>query len=202
MNTTIPQIFVGVDISKNFLDIHLHPLHKAFRINNDIQGIRKFIKELSKHNVEQIVYESSGGYEYLLNKELEKKQYKVWQVEPKRIKAFIVSEGINAKTDKIDAQMIALFAAQKQSRYQQRAVSEKEEQLQALTRRRTDLTEIIVKEKNRLNHPQQVHCKQIISKHIAFIEDQIKAIDKLIAKLINSDNDLNNKAKIISSVQG
>lgn len=136
---TLTQIYVGIDISKNFFDVHLHPLDKAFKITNNAQGIKKLLTTLSKYHVQQVVFETSGGYGHLLLKELPAHGYKIWQVDPKRIKGFIISEGIHAKTDRIDAQMIALFAAQKQSRYEKVILTANEELLRALNKRRTDL---------------------------------------------------------------
>jgi transposase len=199
---TIAQIYVGVDVAKNFLDIYLQPVGKAFRVTNDAHGIRKLIKELSKYTVEQIVCEASGGYEQLMFKKLRDKNHNVWLVDPKRIRAFIISEGINAKTDKIDAQMIALFASQKQLKYKPIVPSPEEEHLSALANRRDDLVKMIVKEKNRLGHPQYTHCKAIVAEHIEFMERQVKRLDAAIKQLINNNDDLNNKAKIIESVPG
>ena len=201
---TIPQIFVGIDIAKDFLDIHLHPLNKAFRIANDKKGISKLLKTLSKYQVQQIVFESSGGYEYLLFKELQANGYKdkTWQVDPKRIKAFIVSEGVHAKTDKIDAKMIALFAEQKKLKYEKVVLSDNEEHLRALVKRRRDLVQVVIKENNRAKHPAQIFCKDRIKKHIIFIKDDIKCIDEEIEQLINDDKEFKKKAAIILSFPG
>ena len=139
MNPIISQIFIGVDVSKAFLDIHIHPLNKDLRIDNTEQGLRKLIKILSGYIIAQVVCESSGGYEYLMLKKLAESNYKVWRVQAKRIRAFIISEGIKAKTDKIDARMIALFASQKQCKYQSANYSESEERLRALVKCRIDL---------------------------------------------------------------
>ena len=198
----IPQIFVGIDIAKDFLDVHLHPLNKAFRITNDKQGIRKLVKTLSKHEVQQVVFESSGGYGHLLYKELLAKDYIVWRVDPKRIKGFIVSEGVNAKTDQIDAKMIAQFAAHKQSKYIKIELTANEERIRALVKTRTDFVEIITKENNRAKHPAQIHCKDRINKHILFMKNEVKDIDQEIEQLINNDAVLKLKAAIIKSIPG
>jgi transposase len=122
--------------------------------------------------------ESSGGYENFLLKELSMQGHKTWQVDPKRIKAFITSEGIKAKSDKIDARMIALFGTQKQRSYSKEVKTHQDDRLQALNKRRSDLIKIIVKEKNRAKHPAQIHCAYLLYEHITFMEGQIKAIEK------------------------
>src|SRR5665213_3250890 len=112
MNLT--KIFVGVDISKDTLDVCLLPGKKHFRVQNNNLGLKELIQNLSEYDVARIVCEASGGYEHLLIRTLSQAYYPVWLIEPKRIKSFIASEGIKAKTDKIDAAMIALFAQQKE----------------------------------------------------------------------------------------
>jgi transposase len=202
MKSMVSKIFVGVDISKDFLDIHLYPLEKNFRMNNSQKGISNFVSMLGNHEVFQIACESSGGYEYLMLEELTKNNYKVWQINPRRVRAFITSEGIKAKTDKIDARMIALFASQKQPSYEQVNRPETEARLKALVRCRADFVKEIVRENNKVQHPQQVHCKEIISKHITFMEEQIRELEKEIDKLMEIDGDLKNKAKFIRSIPG
>ena len=93
---TVAKVFVGVDVSKKHLDIHLHPLNKAFRIENSKAGMKLLLSELSSHsdNIKQVVCEATGGYEKLMINTLKEDGYRTWVVEPKRIKAFVVSEGI------------------------------------------------------------------------------------------------------------
>ena len=200
MNSMISPIYVGVDVSKDFLDVYLHPLGKELRIPNTQEGLNKLIKVLANYDVRQIVCESSGGYEYLMLQKLA--DYKIWQVQPKRIRSFIISEGIKAKTDKIDARMIALFASQKQPAYQSIDSSKDQEKLAAWVKRRMDLVYDMTCENNKLRHPQEVHCKEFIAQHISFLENQIKTIENEINKLIKANKVLQNEAEIIESVPG
>lgn len=198
----LPNIFVGIDISKKNLDVHFNPLNKSFRIENSSAGIEELLKALSSYKVDQIVCESSGGYEYLLIKTLRNEQYKVWHIDPKQIKAFVKSQGVKAKTDKIDAKMMALFASKNQPQYQQKNRSEQNEILSALVRRRTDLTDMAAMEKRRFSHPHQMYCKQDIKDHISFIEKQIKEIQNQIDKIIDNDDDLKKKSNLIQTMPG
>lgn len=199
MKPIVSQVYVGVDVSKEFLDVHLYPLEKDLRIDNTEQGLSKLIKILSKHKIAQIVCESSGGYEYLMLKKLAKNNYAVWRVQAKRIRAFIVAEGIKAKTGKIDARMIALFASQKQPKHQSTNHSEDEEMLRALVKCRMDLVTNITQENNKLQHPQQRYCKEFIEQHISFMKKQLESIEKEINQIVESEA-FNTKAKIIESV--
>ncbi len=114
---TIIKNYVGVDVGKYELEVYIHPMAKRLSIKNTEEGIKKLIVFLSDCMIEYVACEASGGYEYLMIRMLQKSNIKVWQVEPKRIKAFIISEGKRAKTDKIDAKMIALFAAEKKCQH-------------------------------------------------------------------------------------
>jgi transposase len=201
-NTSISKNYVGVDVSKDFLDIYIHPSGESYRISNTKKEIGKLFKKLKTYNIEQIVCESSGGYEFLLLEIARKNSSKVWQVEPKRIRAFIVSEGIKAKTDKIDARMIALFASKKEPAYSPIEQSKEEAELKALSMRRADLQQIIVMEKNRLKHPQQEYSKESISKHIDFMELEVEEIDKKAEQIITSNKTLNTNKVILESIPG
>jgi transposase len=200
----LAKIFVGVDVSKDNLDIFFRPLNHHFRARNDINGLSEILKKLSEYDPIRIVCESSGGYEKLLIRTLSQAGYPIWLVEPKRIKSFIASDGIKAKTDKIDASMIALFAQQKELPEQIRIKIPKknEELLKALVRRKNDLMGIIVREKTRLAHPQVEFCLDKIQQHIDFMTDQIKELEKEIEQLIDNDDDWKHKQEIITSIPG
>ncbi len=198
----ITNFFVGVDVSKKWLDIYIHPKNEFFRISNCVIGINKLLQTLSAYNIERIVCESSGGYENLLLNLCAEAQYKIWQVDPKRIKAFIVSEGIKAKTDKIDAKMIALFASQKEPKYDKHQKSLIHCKLRALVQRKTDLTNMASMEKKRLNGPSGLYCKENIENILKIFSDNINTLDVEIQKIIDEDDDMNNRKQILESIPG
>lgn len=183
----IAKIYVGIDISKEHFDVHFFPIEKSFRVINSFQGVKNLIKFLAQYEVGQIVFEATGGYECHLMHELSQTSYQVWQVDPKRIKAFIISEGIKAKTDKIDARMIAQFAATKKPFYQSIKLTPTQNKLKALNKCRSDLLRMINIENNRVVHPQQVHCSGYIKKHIIFMQKQVKKIEGEINELTKTD---------------
>ena len=198
----LTKIYVGVDVSKDSLDVCLYPIKVASIFVNSNEGIKQLNQLLLTYPVEQIVCESTGGYEDLMLKILRKAGHKVWQVEPNRIKSFIRSKGKKVKTDTIDAQMIALFAAQEKSEYDHVEYGKNVKFIHDLVKRRQDLIAMIVTETQRLKHPSQVTCKPEIKEHIVFMNRQLDNINKQIQQSINEDDDLNKKAKIIESVPG
>ena len=198
----VTKIYVGVDVAKNWLDIHIHPLGESMRVDNSVDGLDRICKQLADKSVEQIVCESSGGYENLMVNTLRAKKYVVWRVDPKRVKAFIASEGVKAKTDAIDARMIALFASQKQCKYLTKGKSDSALQLTALVKRRNDLSEIAALEKRRMKAPDSHYCRASIENIIKIAETEVADLDRKINELIKNDSDFNNRKKIIESIPG
>lgn len=200
----VAKVFVGVDISKKHLDFYLYPLDKTLHIENSESGMKLLLSELSGHKelIQMIVCEATGGYESLMLKTLKSAGYKTWMVGPKRIKAFITSEGKKSKTDKGDAKMIALFAAQKTRSYEGFERSENEYHLNELCKRRVDLKKNIVSEKLRLEHQQTSFCKKQINGHIKYMEKQVVSIEKEIDLILANDAIMQQKIDIASSVPG
>ncbi len=199
---TISKVYVGVDVSKDTLDIHFHPTERFFKIANSKEGIRKLIKELNKYNIEQIACEATGGYEKLLAQLLRKSPYTLWIVDPRRIRGFIIATGCKSKTDKIDAQKIAEFASKNSLDYKVIIKTEHQERLQALVNRKQDLTKFLAAEKTRLQHPSHQLCILGIKKFIKVFGKEIKKIDQQIQNLIENNDKLHVKSKQIESIPG
>lgn len=201
MKKIISKYVVGVDVSKEWLDAYIYPADKHLRIDNSLSGIKILLTTLSRFTIEQAVCESSGGYECLLVGQLGKNGYKTWRVDPKRIKAFRESEGIRVKTDKLDAKIIAMFAASKRQAYVPYSPTENDLQLQSVVRRRDDLRHMCTMEKLRLENPQQ-HCKSSIKTHIKHLEQQILELDNAIEHEIDSNEEWKKKRDILQSAPG
>lgn len=198
----ITKFSVGVDVSKNWLDVHIHPKNEDYKIANSAKGISGLLKILLGYNINQIACESSGGYENLLLNLCADAGYKVWQIDPKRIKAFIMSQGIKAKTDKIDAKMIAKFAHLQEPEYVKHKRSDNNDKIRALVRRKTDLTEIAAVEKKRLKGPTGYYCKERIEGLLTFISKEINELTAEIENLIAQDNEMKECKEILESIPG
>lgn len=200
----ITKISVGVDVSKEKLDVFMYPIEKHLIVKNSKKGYKKLIEIFSAYDIKQVVCESSGGYENNFLRIIDQFGYSTWQVDPKRIKAFVISEGIKVKTDKMDSKMIALFAYNKMGEHSPRCTFSKEQlMLRALINRKEELKDQISNEKKRLRRPAtQCYCKAQIKNHIKFMKKQIKELEKKIDKMIENDDDWQNKAKIMESVPG
>lgn len=198
----ITEVWVGVDISKKNLDIHIYPIGKCLQILNSEASIKKFIYELSQYNVKQIACEATGGYEKELSRFLKKSAYSLWIVDPRRIKGFIIASGCKSKNDKIDAKKIAEFASKNNPDYEKICKTANEELLSALTNRKNDLLKFLVAEKTRFKHPSHALCISSIEQIIKILSSEIKTIDLQIQNLIKNDINLNKKTVLLESIPG
>lgn len=193
------KIYIGVDVSKNNLDVYIHPLKQELRFSNDKEGLKKLLKSLPK-KVKLIVFEATGGYERLAVQMLSKAKKPVAVVNPRQVRDFAKAMGKLAKTDGIDAAVIALFA-EKIEPPLKAPVDEKQQQLADYRARRKQLIDIIVMEKNRLHQSSKV-IKKSIEKTISFLNRELESIDEMLRKNISEDPEWSRKDKLLQSVRG
>jgi len=198
----LSQVFIGVDISKNSLDIFIHPIGLSLKIDNSEKAIIKFIKQLTTYQVMQIACEATGGYEKLLVKLLKRHSYSCWIIDPRRVKGFIVAAGCKAKTDKIDAKKIAEFAVKNNQEYKAITKTLNEEMLQAFVNRKADLTQYLATEKTRLKHPSHELSVSSIKKFMTMLQKEIKKIDDKVSKHILKDEGLVKKVALLETIPG
>jgi len=198
----ISEVVIGVDVSKHSLDIFIKPIGLAFKIANSKQEILQFIEQLKEHQVKQIACEATGGYEKPLIKLLKKHSYAYRVIDPRRVKGFIIAKGGKAKTDKIDAQRIAEFAASDFQEYVTISKTLNEEKLQALVDRKADLVHYLAAEKTRLKHPSHELSASSIKKFMTTLEKEIKQIEKQVSKHVKDDESINKKVALLESIPG
>lgn len=198
----ISKIYIGVDVSKEKLDIHIHPLGITSKIDNTNKEINKFIKILQKYNIGRIGCEATGGYEQLLQKLLKIKAYDLWVIDPRRIKGFKVAIGCKSKSDKVDAQNIAEFVAVNSPNYEIIHKTELQEKLQSIINRKHDLIKFLASEKARIRQPSHAFCQSSIEKFINIFTEEIDSLDQQIEVLLASEEELNLKADILASIPG
>jgi transposase len=198
------RLSVGIDVSKLHLDVHIFPVSKSFRVENSKVGISQLVKNLNPFDskIDQIVCESSGGYELNVLNVLYSAGYKIWRVNPRRVKSFIESEGILVKTDSSDARMLAMFAMEKKSSYEPHISTKDDFKLRGAIKRRSDLIGMIKAEKTRLQSPFYETEIAGIKKLIKLLESRVKKYDEKINKLILENETWKRKAQIIESIPG
>lgn len=194
-----PKSYVAVDIAKQKLDVRTED-HMRMEIPNDKAGIKKLINTLQKIPGCHVVCEATGGYERLLLQMLHAGNIPVSLVSAARVRDFAKSDGIRAKTDPIDAQVILRFAQDKKPRPTS-PPSEKQKKIAALMDRREHLSEQLKREKTRLkNSPEIIHGS--IKKMIATLKQQIKDIQRQVEDLVDADPHMKRACEVLTSVKG
>jgi transposase len=176
---TAPQLFVGIDISKKQLDVAVTPGEQNFSYPNTEAGIRKLVRRLKELRPQIILLEATGGYEFLLVAALREAELPACFINPKLVRNFARGAGIAAKTDRLDAQVLALYACR--MRPQPRILpSPQQQELKLLLTRRRQLLEMIQMEKNRLDPTPLPRIAQSIQQTIQLLEAQLTALNQEI----------------------
>jgi transposase len=195
-----PKIYIGIDVSKAGLDIALHPSGESWHLTNSRRGIHTLIRRLQGKPIELLVVEATGGYEAELVEILCQAGLPVSRVNPGRVRKF--AQGLNwlAKTDKIDAQLLALFGEKAQPR---RLVlpSPEEKHLSALLKRRRQLLDMLTAEQNRTDLADP-HILASIHSVIQLLQSQVDDLDAQIQALIDQTPTLKHKRDLLQSVPG
>lgn len=192
---------VGIDISKYHFDLHLLPEGKAARYPNDTEGITPCCRFLTEVRPERIVLEATGGYELALTLQLQTAALPVIVVNPRRVREYARSQGRLAKTDQIDARMIAEFAQSPRVQGRELPDADGRQRMEWLARKR-QLVELHVAERNRLEHATDRTVAQGIGRILTRVEKEIATLDKKIASAIAADPKLRLKAEICDSTPG
>lgn len=200
MAETIVVTFVGIDVSKKWLDVAVIPNGETWRTENTEEAIRVLIERLKDMQSMRIVVESTGGFEVRLVTELYKNGLPVSRVNPARVREFARSIGQLAKTDKLDAKLLARFAEAVQPPLT-RLPNEAEQALSALLARRKQLLEMLSAEQNRLETA-PMGIRPSLHEHIQWLKDQGKKLDREIDKFIQQHPDFKQKDEILQSTPG
>ncbi|TVP11437.1 IS110 family transposase [Shewanella sp. KCT] len=194
------EINVGVDVGKSQLDIVLHPLDLHLSIPNDPEHIQKVIQVLKKHPVKRIVTEATGRYEHAFVFACDKANLPVVIVNPIKVRRFAQAIGVMAKTDRIDASVIAQFSAIIKPEIKQ-LPDEQSKIIKDLLIRRTQLLEMATMEKNRLQiMPKELH--KSINTLLKSLNQQIDKLTEKLDKLVAQVKEWRVKSEILTSVPG
>lgn len=192
--------YIGIDISKALVDVYILPCKKYMQFKNDSKGIRKLIEKLKSFSNVSIVMEATGGYEKPIAQLLQKGDWSVSVVNPRFIRDFAKSLGKLAKTDRIDAEVIALFAEKIQPK-KSRAYNENHQEIVGLNARRRQIVDMITMEKNRLDKASD-KLKKSIQRIIKVLEKELQAINEALEKSIQNDADYASKNTLLKSIKG
>lgn len=192
--------FVGLDVSKATVDVGIFPAnYPQFQLSNDPDGFAQLIACLHELEVERILLEATGGYEKALLRALQLEGLNVFRVNPKRARDYAKSMGKFAKTDRIDARMLAKFARDFEE-VPQIEPNQARDELGELIKLRGNLVKSRDSERRRIK---QTTCATAIASythHINYLDDKIKALEKAVEDASNVLDQ--EKASLLRSVKG
>lgn len=196
---TQQSIFVGIDVSKAQLDVAIRP-EGRFSVVHDRQGLAQLVDQVQAMRPTLVVLEATGGMEVSLTSALVLAGLPVVVINPRQVRDFAKATGQLAKTDAIDAQVLARFA--EAIRPEPRPVPDEQTQLlAALVTRRQQLIEMLTAEKNRLASARP-NIRKNLRAHIAWLERALEQADTDLADAIQQSPVWREKDELLRSVPG
>lgn len=194
-----PEIFVGMDISQDTVDVAVQP-GAVFQVTNDERGIAEVVERLRALQPTLIVLEATGGLEVPLAGALAAVRLPVVVINPRQVRDFARATGQLAKTDRLDAQILARFA--EAVRPPVRPVPDEQTQaLAALVARRRQLIEMLTAEKNRLRLAARPVQKRVQA-HITWLENELEHINTDLTNTMHQSSVWREKEDVLRSVPG
>jgi len=197
-------MFAGIDVAKAELVVSVIPGEERFSVGNDERGVRTLVERLRSLALELIVLEATGGYELVCVAGLAAAGLPVVVVNPRQVRDFARATGELAKTDRIDADILARFADRVRPAVRPLADADAQE-LDALLSRRRQLLEMLQAERNRLGQvfgrgkPQ---VKKSLKAHIAYLERELRITDTDLGEMVRKSPAWRERDELLRSVPG
>lgn len=192
--------YLGIDTSKEWIDAHLLPSNQTWKVNNTPEALTSWIATLPS-DIALALIEATGGLHNQVAALLKEAGIPVCIINPKAIHHFSKAMQYKAKTDALDAQLIATFAQLVQP--EPRPLPTKEQaRLKELMTRRNQLVGIQTAEKNRLKTVREIRVKKSITVLLAWIAKELEAIDQTLDDLMRCNENWSEKLDLLTSVPG
>jgi transposase len=195
------KLVVGIDISKARLDVGIVPTSQRWSVPNDPNGLAELACKLSDLSPTLVVMEATGGLERPVRAVLEQSGQRCAVVNPRQVRDFAKAMGILAKTDSLDAMVLATFG-EKVAPEARLGKDPDSAELEALLKRRRQIADMLTAEKNRLKSEPSAQVCESIEKHITFLSTSLDDIDKDLRTRIKGMPEWSEKNKLIQSVPG
>ena len=191
---------IGIDVGKDLLDIYILELELHWQEENNAEGIKRLVSKLNRYKLTRVLVEATGGYERAVIEASTEKGLPIVIVPPVRVRQFAKAQGILAKTDKIDARLIALFAST--IRPEIRTMPTKKIRcIRDLLARKRQLNEARTQELNRQHKAPKVLEKTHV-RMLKFLDKEITTIKKKLAKEVDEVTEWQRIHEVICSVPG
>lgn len=191
---------VGIDVGKDMLDIYVYEIEKHWQAANTTEGIKTLIKQLNRYALTRVLVEATGGYERRLAEACAEKGMPLIIVSPLQVRQFAKAQGVIAKTDKIDARLIAQFGVIMQPEPRP-LPSAKVRLVRDLLARKRQLNESRTQELNRLHKAPKV----LLPTHrrlIKLLDKEIVWVNQRLAKEVSAIAEWQRVYEVLSSVPG
>jgi len=194
-------IVVGIDVSKNTLDVHVHPAGEAFAVARNAEGIDALIAKIAPLGIQAVAVEATGGFETVVAASLSGAGLPVIVVNPAQVRAFALALGKRAKTDPIDAAVIARFV--EATKPQIRPLPDEATRLLAeLVARRRQVIQMLVSERLHERQLPTRHLKKSAARVIKVLEKELSQIDTDIGDSVRGSPVWCEKEDLLQSVPG
>ena len=193
--------YLGIDVSKQLLEVAVHQSDFHYRCPNQASAFDALVAELIALRPARIVLEASGGLEKPLLAHLQALGLPVVVLNPRQVRAFAKAIGQLAKTDRLDAGVLAHFAAAIKPPLRP-FKSKDEQELQALMGRRGQLVDMLVAEKNRRKTVTSEVVRKAIKEHIDWLEETLAELDEQLQDRLMNSTDWQKKDALLQSVPG
>ena len=201
----MPSLFVGIDVSKDHLDVHHLPADTAFRVKNTPAGHGKLVEALGRLDTApdgiRVVVESTGGLELPVALAIEEAKMQIAIIKPERARHFAKAHGQLAKTDSIDARMLARFARDIPLTIVP-LPSEELRHFRDLLDRRHQLLEMETMEKNRLKSTALKRAKDSVQRHIDWIKKELADVGKELDERIAGNPQWAELDRLLQTIPG
>ena len=199
---TVAGTVAGIDVGKANLDVSISG-GQVVRLDNTTTGITKLIKHLQGHDTALALCEPTGGYERLLTSRLHQADIAVQVVHPGRVRAFAKACGYEAKTDPLDAQVLARYGEVfPEADTWEPETDPHRQELKDLLRRRRQFIDQRVQEKGRLDKGISTTIARSTQRYIAWLEKEIARLDKEYQAVLKDNDALSQRAALYRSVPG
>ena len=194
--------FVGIDVSQDFLDVHVRPEGRSFRVPNDPDGHRKLLADLpGPSQIVRVVLEATGGLEAPIAAALAAAGWAVAVVNPRRVRDFAKAAGKLAKTDALDAAILAHFAEALKPEVRVLPSADLQE-LRELLDRRFQLLQMRTAESNRLGSTTQKAVRKDIEAHLAWLAKRIESVEAQLDHLVAANLTWKATDELLQSIPG
>lgn len=194
-------LFVGIDVSKDQLDVATYPKVASWSVSNNEAGFKTLVKRLRPLKPNRVILEATGGYEMSAAVALAEAKLPVAVVNPRQTRNFAKAAGLLAKTDRLDALALAHFAQAIKPKIRP-LPDAKARELGAITVRRRQVVAMLTAEKNRRRPDAPKRMQKELDKHVAWLEKALLRLNAELEKMIRNSPIWRDKDDLLQGVRG